>query len=43
MNVFLSWGWMWAKKGEGDKKIQISSYKMSKTWDYNIQHGDYNL
>ena len=28
--------------GEGDQKVQNSSYKMSKSWRCNVQHGDYS-
>lgn len=27
---------------EGGQKVQTSSYKLSKFWDYNVQHSDYN-
>ena len=29
------------KMGEGSQKVQTSSYKISKSWGYNVQHGDY--
>lgn len=34
----------WTKMGEGSKKIQSSSYKINKSWWYNVQvqHGDYS-
>ena len=25
--------------GEGGQKIETCSYKISKSWDYNMQHG----
>ena len=28
--------------GEGDQKVQISSYKINKPWGCNVQHGDYS-
>ena len=31
-----------SKIGEGDPKAQTSSYKISKSWGYNVQHGDNN-
>ena len=27
--------------GEGDKEIQISSYKINKPWEYNTHHKEY--
>ena len=27
---------------EGDQKVQTSSYKIHRSWRYNIQRGDYN-
>ena len=27
--------------GEGDQKVQTSSYKINKSWKCNVQHGDY--
>lgn len=35
---------MWvAEMGEGGPKVQISTYKMNKSWECNVQYGDYNL
>ena len=28
--------------GEGSQKAQTSSYKISKSWGYNVQCGEYN-
>ena len=28
---------------EGGQKVQISRYKINKSWRCNIQHGDYSL
>ena len=28
--------------GGGGQKVQISSYKMPKSWGINVQHGDYS-
>ena len=28
--------------GEGSQQVQISSYKISKSWGYNVQYGDCN-
>lgn len=28
--------------GEGDQKVQTSSYKINKVWGWNVQHGDYS-
>ena len=28
--------------GEKGQKVEISSYKMSKSWGCNVQHGDYS-
>lgn len=28
--------------GEGGQKVQACIYKMSKSWGYNVQHGNYN-
>ena len=28
--------------GEGGQEAQISSYKISKSWGCNVQHGDYS-
>ena len=33
--------WM-RKMDEGDQNVQTSSYKMSKFWGYNVQHGDFS-
>ena len=30
------------KMGDGYQKVQTSSYKRSKSWGYNVQHGDYS-
>ena len=30
------------KMGEGGKKVQISSYKINKSWGCNGQHDDHN-
>ena len=30
------------KMGEGGQKVQISRYKINKSWGCNIQHGDYS-
>ena len=27
--------------GEGSQKLQTSSYKINKSWAYDVQHGDY--
>ena len=27
--------------GEGGQKVQISSYEISKSWEYNVQYSDY--
>ena len=27
--------------GEGDQKVQTSSYKINKSWGCNVQYGDY--
>ena len=27
--------------GEGSQKVQASSHKINKSWEYNGQHGDY--
>ena len=29
--------------GEGGQKVNTSSYKINKSWGYNVQHGDYSL
>ena len=29
------------KMGGGGQKVQTSSYKINKSWGYNVQHGDY--
>ena len=34
-------GWKMAEIGEGDKEIQISSYKISKLWRWKTHHRDY--
>ena len=31
----------WAKMDEVHQKMQTSSYKVNKSWGYNVQHGDY--
>ena len=28
--------------GEGGQKVQTSSYRRDKLWEYNGQHGDYS-
>ena len=28
------------KMGGGGQKVQTSSYKINKSWGYNVQHGD---
>ena len=28
--------------GERNQKVQISSYKIDKSWEYIVKHGDYN-
>ena len=28
--------------GEGGQKIQISTYKINKSWGYNVQYGGYS-
>lgn len=28
--------------GEGSQVVQISSYKINKSWKYNVQYGDYS-
>lgn len=28
--------------GGGDQKVETCSYKVNKSWEYNIQHGDYS-
>ena len=28
--------------GKGSQKVQIFSYKINKSWRYNVQHGDYS-
>ena len=30
------------KMGEGGQKVQISSYKINKSWGCDVQHGDCN-
>ena len=30
------------KMGEGGQKVRTSSYKKSKSWGCNVQHGDYS-
>lgn len=30
------------KTGEGHQKVQISSYKIVKSWGHKVQHGDYS-
>lgn len=32
----------WGRGGEVDQRIKSSSYKMSRFWGSNIQHGDYS-
>ena len=34
--------WGVSKMGKVDQKVQISSYKINKSWGYNVQHGDYS-
>ena len=34
------WGLGAGKMGEGGQKVQISSYKICKSWGCNVQHGD---
>ena len=29
------------KMGGGGQKVQTSTYKISNSWGYNVQHGDY--
>lgn len=31
----------WLKREEGQER-QTSRHKISKSWEYNVQHGDYN-
>ena len=31
------------KLGEGSQKVHISSYKMNKSWECNVQHDDLQL
>ena len=40
----VAWGREWGvgKIGEGTQKIQSFSYKINKSWGYNIQHDDYS-
>ena len=33
-------GWGVGEMGEGGQKVQTSSYKINKSWGYNVQHGD---
>ena len=33
------WG-VWGGTGEGGQKVQTSSYKISKSWGCNVQHGN---
>lgn len=28
--------------GKSDQKVQMSSYKINKSWGYNVEHGDYD-
>ena len=28
--------------GEGDQRLQTSRCKVNKSWEYNVQHGDYS-
>ena len=30
------------KMGEGGQKVQTSSYKINKSWGYNVHHGDFS-
>lgn len=43
-DFFISKGWGWGVKelGEGDEKIQTSSYKINNYWRYNVQHDHYS-
>lgn len=33
--------WGVGKMDENDQKVQTSSYKISQSWGYNVQHSDY--
>ena len=32
--------WGVAEMGEGSQKVQTSSYKINKSWECNVQHGN---
>ena len=36
------WGVVVREMGEGSIKVQTSSYKINKSWRYNVQTGDYS-
>jgi len=38
--VATSWGREVGEMGKGSQKTQTSSYKTSKSWGYNVKHGD---
>ena len=40
--VAIKMGWGVGKMGEEGQKVQTSSYKINKSWGYNVQHGDYS-
>jgi len=31
-----------SEMSDGNQKVQMSSYKINKLWEYNIQYGDYS-
>ena len=31
-----------SEMSEGGQEVKISSYEISKSWVYNVQHGDYS-
>ena len=37
--VVRSKGWGDHQKGEGGQQLQTFSYKINKSWGYNVQHG----
>ena len=34
--------WGECEMGEGSQKVQTSSYKINKSWGFNVQRGNYN-
>ena len=38
----LTLGWGMGTIGEGDYEVQTYSYKINKSWGYNVQHKEYS-